>query len=73
MHANFIFLNKLRQISHKKPACNPLRDRILFAAWIDGQFVLLHQFMKTTQKTPKREIDRAQAYLDDLKARSEES
>ena len=51
----------------------PLRDRILFAAWIDGQFVLLHQFMKTTQKTPKREIDRAQAYLDDLKARSEES
>ncbi|WII93202.1 type II toxin-antitoxin system RelE/ParE family toxin [Kingella negevensis] len=50
-----------------------MRDRILFAAWIDGQFVLLHQFMKTTQKTPKREIDRAQAYLDDLKARSEES
>lgn len=51
----------------------PLRDRILFAAWVDGQFVLLHQFMKTTQKTPKCEIERAQAYLDDLKARSEES
>ena len=32
----------------------PLRDRILFAAWHNGSFVLLHTFIKKTQKTPKR-------------------
>ncbi|MEG1892106.1 MAG: type II toxin-antitoxin system RelE/ParE family toxin [Clostridia bacterium] len=49
----------------------PLRDRILFAAWVDGQFVLLTQFMKQTQQTPKREIERAIRALADLKERSE--
>lgn len=44
----------------------PLRDRILFVAWTDGGYVLLHQFMKTTQKTPKREIEKAKKELADL-------
>lgn len=48
----------------------PLRDRILFAAWLDGQFVLLHHFMKKTQKTPKREIDQAKRNLTDFVERS---
>ena len=29
----------------------PLRDRILFAAWLDDGFILLHHFVKKTQKT----------------------
>ena len=33
----------------------PLRDRILFAAVKGNRFLLLHHFMKKTQKTPKRE------------------
>ena len=37
----------------------PLRDRILFAAWDGKSFILLHQFMKQTQKTPQREIEKA--------------
>lgn len=28
----------------------PLRDRILFAAWIDNSFVLLHTFMKKLKR-----------------------
>lgn len=48
----------------------PLRDRILFAGWVDGQFVLLHHFMKRTQKTPKREIDQAKRNLADFIERS---
>lgn len=44
----------------------PLRDRILFAAWYQSGFVLLHQFIKKTQKTPAREIERAQKNLADL-------
>ena len=44
----------------------PLRDRILFVAWHNGSFVLLHHFMKKTQKTPAREIEKAKRELQDL-------
>ena len=44
----------------------PLRDRILFVAWLGDTFVLLHHFMKKTQKTPKREIEQAKRELEDL-------
>ena len=47
----------------------PIRDRIFFVGWIDGSFVLLHQFVKKTQKTPEREIERARRELEDLKER----
>ena len=49
----------------------PLRDRILFAAWTGDGFVLLHHFMKQTQKTPRREIEQAKRVLVDFKQRSE--
>lgn len=51
----------------------PLRDRILFVAWHNGSFVLLHQFMKKTQKTPTREIERAKRELADLIERGEDN
>jgi len=41
----------------------PLRDRILFASWQGDDFVLLHHFVKKTQKTPQREIDKAKRNL----------
>ena len=44
----------------------PLRDRILFVAWINDSYVLLHCFTKKTQKTPAREIDQAKRELADL-------
>ena len=47
----------------------PLRDRILFVGWLNGSFVLLHQFMKKTQKTPAREIEKAKRELADLRER----
>lgn len=48
----------------------PLRDRILFVAWINGGYVLLHHFVKKTQRTPVREIEKAQKALADLIGRS---
>ena len=50
----------------------PLRDRILFAAWVNGSCVLLHQFVKKTQKTPAREIEKAKRELADIKERGTE-
>lgn len=47
----------------------PIRNRILFAAYADDSFVLLHHFIKKTQKTPPREIERAKRELEDFRAR----
>ena len=48
----------------------PARDRILFASMYNNRFILLNYFMKQTQKTPKREIKKAQKLLDDYIRRS---
>ena len=49
----------------------PLRDRILFSAYYNNKFVLLSIFMKRTQKTPRKEIEKAKKLLKDYKDRSE--
>lgn len=41
----------------------PLRDRILFAYFAKDKFILLSQFIKKTQKTPRREIEKAKRLL----------
>ena len=48
----------------------PLRDRFLFAAWLDGGFIILHHFVKKTQKAPPREIEQAKRNLKDYTQRS---
>lgn len=48
----------------------PLKDRILFAAWSGDGFLLLSHFMKRTQKTPPREIEKARSNLADHRERS---
>ena len=50
----------------------PLRDRILFAAWNGDGFILLSYFVKKTQKTPKREIEKAKRLYADFVERSGE-
>ena len=50
----------------------PLRDRILFFAYINNTIVLLSYFKKKTQKTPKREIEKAKKYMKDFIERMEE-
>ena len=47
----------------------PLRDRIFFAAWIENSFVILHYFVKKTQKTPHREIEQAKRELKEFRER----
>lgn len=44
----------------------PINDRIFFAYWKDNTFVLLHHFVKKTQKTPPREIEQAERNLKDF-------
>lgn len=49
---------------------SPLRDRVLFAAWRGDGFLLLSHFMKQTQKTPPRELEKAKSNLNDYRERS---
>ena len=51
----------------------PLRDRILYAAWDGNSFILLHHFMKKTQKTPPNEIAQAKRNLADYRERGKEN
>lgn len=50
----------------------PYNDRILFAGLIDSRFILLHHFVKKTNKTPRREIEKAKANLTDYIQRAKE-
>ena len=51
----------------------PLGNRIFFFYWKDNRFVPLHHFIKKTQKTPPREIAKAQNNLKDFKERNEDA
>ena len=62
----------IKQIDDKIWELRPLRDRIFFVAWNGDSFILLHHFMKKTQKTPKREIEQAKREYKDLIERSAE-
>ena len=56
----------LRKIEGKIWELRPLSDRIFFFYWTDNIFVLLHCFVKKTQKTPKREIEQAKNNMKDF-------
>ena len=47
----------------------PLKDRILFAAWDGKSFLLLHHFVKKTNKTPPQEIKKAMNNLTETRKR----
>ncbi|GHV45926.1 hypothetical protein FACS1894204_06490 [Synergistales bacterium] len=51
----------------------PIRERVLFAAWANDSFVLLHHFTKKTRKTPSKEIERAKRNLKDFLERQKEA
>jgi phage-related protein len=43
----------------------PIRDRIFFVAWKGDGFLLLHHFVKKSQRTPQKEIETAKRrYID---------
>ena len=49
----------------------PGSNRVFYFFFQDNTFVLLHQFRKKTQKTPKREIEKAKRERDDYLFRKE--
>jgi phage-related protein len=47
----------------------PINNRIIFTAWNGNEFILLHYFIKTTNKTPVSEIEQAKRNLKDYTER----
>ena len=47
----------------------PGNNRVFYFYFRDNTFVLLHHFLKKSQKTPRREIDRAISERDDFLSR----
>jgi phage-related protein len=50
----------------------PTNDRFFYIHWKDEKYLLLHHFTKTTQKTPKRELEQAKRNLADFLERSDD-
>lgn len=50
----------------------PIKTRILFAYYKDNKFVILHYFIKKTNKTPKGEIELASKHYKDFLEREDE-
>ena len=51
----------------------PLSDRTLFFTYVNNTIVLLSHFQKKTQKTPKREIKKAEKLMNDYIERSKDN
>ena len=49
----------------------PTADRIFFFHWKNGRLVLLHHFIKKTNKTPRKEIEQAMRKQKDFLTRSD--
>ena len=49
----------------------PLKNRFIYAYYKDKCFVVLHHFVKKTQKTPRKEIECAKKRLKEFKERNE--
>ncbi len=55
----------VKHIQDKLWELRPGRNRVLFFVWQSNQIILLHHFFKTSQKTPKSEIEKASRELSD--------
>ena len=62
----------VKHISGSLWELRPLKNRIFFFYWKDNKFVLLHYYIKKSQKAPKKEIDKAYNNLKDFLERNKE-
>ncbi|HIW56558.1 MAG TPA: type II toxin-antitoxin system RelE/ParE family toxin [Firmicutes bacterium] len=60
-----------KHIIHDIWELRPGHNRVLYFYFKDNTFVLLHQFRKKSQKTPRREIEKAISERNDYLARKE--
>jgi phage-related protein len=47
--------------------------RVIYFLYTERRFILLHGFHKKTQKTPKKELEKAKKYLEDFLEQNSDS
>lgn len=62
---------KVKHIDGALWELRPLAHRVLFFHWQANTFILLHHFIKKTQKTPAREIEQARSRMRDFLERKD--
>ena len=65
-------LNITKHLEDDIRELRPGNNRILYFSYKDNRFVLLHCFRKKTRKTPKRELEKAKAEMNDYLVRHKE-
>ena len=55
----------------KEKALTSKTDRIFFFYWKNNRFVLLHHYVKKSQKTPQKELKKAKHNLKDFLERND--
>lgn len=48
----------------------PLSNRIFFFCWKDNKFIMVHHFIKKSQKTPKKELEKARKNMQEYMERN---
>ena len=65
-HGTRAGLPMVKRIDEQLWELRPIANRIFFFYWKDNKYVLLHHFIKKTNKTPQREIETARAKMKDF-------
>ncbi|WP_056951093.1 type II toxin-antitoxin system RelE/ParE family toxin [Lacticaseibacillus nasuensis] len=63
----------LKGYRHPLFELRPIPERIFYAAWTDGRYVLLSHYTKKQNATDSRQVERALRLLDDWLTRKERS
>ncbi|MBR6014949.1 MAG: type II toxin-antitoxin system RelE/ParE family toxin [Firmicutes bacterium] len=70
-HGTMLGENVTKHLEDKIWELRPGKNRILFFFDEDETFILLHHFRKKTQKTPRKEIEKAKNEMNDWIERKE--
>ena len=63
----------IKHIDNNLWELRPSRNRILFATYTNNKFIILSIFLKKTEKTPRREIEKAKRNFIDFKRRFDDN
>lgn len=63
---------KVKHIEGNLWELRPLKNRIFFFYWKDNKFIMVHHYIKKSQKAPKREIEQAKKNIRDYIERNGE-
>ncbi len=72
VHGLALGMPYIRHLEDEIWEIRPTSDRVLFFSFADDCFVMLHHFIKKTQKTPRKEIEQAKRNRNDYIARNKD-